>query len=207
MGSTWAPRGFRLLNQVPACYDFTGKVKNRTPSDVIDEYLVLRGQAGETEAFRMLVERWQPRLLRHALRCVGNSDVARDITQETWMAIIRGLSRLDDPTRFRSWAYRIVANKARDWVRREQARRRAAASAPLGEAAVEPSEAKGDDVTRVRAGIARLEPDQRLILSWFYLEGMPLRDIAEALTIPVGTVKSRLFHARAALRANLREEV
>jgi RNA polymerase sigma-70 factor (ECF subfamily) len=61
-------------------------------------------------------------------------------------------------------------------------------------------------VARIRAGIARLEPDQRLILSWFYLEDMPLRDIAEALSIPVGTVKSRLFHARAALRARLMEE-
>jgi RNA polymerase sigma factor (sigma-70 family) len=61
-------------------------------------------------------------------------------------------------------------------------------------------------VTTIRGAVARLEPEQRLILSWFYLEDMPLRDIAEALSIPVGTVKSRLFHARAALRASLTEE-
>jgi len=101
-------------------------VKNRTPSEVLDEYLVLRGQAGEPEAFRLLVERWQPRLLAHAFRYTQSGDAARDVTQESWMAIVKGLSRLDDPTRFRAWAYRIVANKARDWVRREQARRRAA---------------------------------------------------------------------------------
>ena len=123
------------------------------------------------------------------------------------MAIVKGLSRLEDPSRFRPWAYRIVANKARDWIRSERARRRAADGAPQLDAVVPEFAATADDVARVRYGIARLEPDQRLILSWFYLEDMPLRDIADALSIPVGTVKSRLFHARAALRARLSEHV
>ena len=180
-------------------------MKNRAPSEVIDEYLVLRGQAGEAEAFRRLVERWQPRLLSHAFRYTKNADAARDITQESWMAIVKGFSKLEDPSRFRPWAYRIVANKARDWIRRERARRRAADGAAVPEAAVSDHAATTDDEARVRAGIARLEPDQRLILSWFYLEDMPVLDIADALSIPVGTVKSRLFHARAALRATLTE--
>jgi RNA polymerase sigma-70 factor (ECF subfamily) len=179
-------------------------VKNRTPSEVIDEYLVLRGQAGEPEAFRRLVERWHPRLLGHAFRFTKNGDAARDVTQESWLAIVKGIARLDDPARFRAWAYRIVANKARDWIRREQARRRAAAAAPAPECST--STASTGAVARLRESIAELEPDQRLILTWYYLEDMPLRDIAEALSIPVGTVKSRLFHARTALRASLTEE-
>ena len=121
------------------------------------------------------------------------------------MAIVKGLSRLHDPTRFRAWAYRIVANKARDWVRREQTRRRAVADAAVAEPGATSTAATGD-VARVREAITRLEPEQRLILSWFYLEDLSLRDIAEALSIPVGTVTSRLFHARAALRASLTEE-
>jgi RNA polymerase sigma-70 factor (ECF subfamily) len=180
-------------------------VKNRTPSDILDEYLVLRGQAGEPEAFRLLVERWQPRLLGHAFRYTRSGDAARDVTQESWMAIVKGLSRLEDATRFRAWAYRIVANKARDWVRSEQARRRAADGASMPES-VDARAAADDDVATIRRAIARLEPEQQLILSWFYLEDMPLRDIAQALSIPVGTVKSRMFHARAALRASLTED-
>jgi RNA polymerase sigma-70 factor (ECF subfamily) len=180
-------------------------VKTRTPSEVLDEYLVLRGQAGEAEAFRLLVERWQPRLLGHAFRYTRSGDAARDVTQESWMAIVKGLSRLEDPTRFRAWAYRIVANKARDWVRREQVRRRVAGSAPAPEP-VDPRADAEDDVTTVRRALMRMDPEQRLVLSWFYLEDMPLRDVADALSIPVGTVKSRLFHARAALRASLEEE-
>ena len=178
---------------------------DRTPSEVIDEYLVLQGQAGEPEAFQRLVVRWQPRLLSHAFRYTRNSEAARDIVQDTWVAIIKGISTLDDPTRFRPWAYRIVANKARDWVRREQARRRASAGAAAADPAPHPVAPAGH-VARIREGIAQLEPDQRLILTWFYLEDMSLREVAEALSIPVGTVKSRLFHARAALRSRLTEE-
>jgi RNA polymerase sigma-70 factor (ECF subfamily) len=191
-------------------------VKNRSPAEVIDEYLVLRGQAGDPEAFRRLVERWQPRFLSHAFRYTRNADAARDVAQESWLAIIKGISGLDDAARFRAWAYRIVANKARDWVRSERSRRRADAGAATPEGAaldgppphgvVGPIGSKRD-AARIRECVARLEPEQRLVVTWFYLEDMSLRDIAEALSIPMGTVKSRLFHARAALRASLMEEV
>jgi len=187
-------------------------MNSRTPSDVIDDYLVLESQAGAPEAFRRLFERWHPRLLRQAFRYARSVDAARDITQESWMAIVKGISGLSDAARFRPWAYRIVANKARDWVRREQAQRRAMTDAvavtdtvPTVQAAAEHT-GPARNIQRIREGIERLEPEQRLILTWFYLEEMALRDIAEALSIPVGTVKSRLFHARAALRAHLMEE-
>lgn len=181
------------------------QMSDRTPSGVLDEYLVLRSQSGDAEAFRGLVERWHTRLLGHAFRFTGDAEAARDITQDCWLAIVRGISTLQDPTRFRPWAYRIVANKSRDWVRREQARRRAAdvvgaAKRESGAACVR------DAVARIREGIARLDGEQRLILTWFYLEEMSVREIADALSIPVGTVKSRLFHARSALRACLEEE-
>ncbi|NIR42695.1 MAG: sigma-70 family RNA polymerase sigma factor, partial [Gemmatimonadetes bacterium] len=65
---------------------------------------------------------------------------------------------------------------------------------------------EADAMQRVRAGLTELNPRQRLILTWFYLEEMSVREIADALSIPVGTVKSRLFHARNALRARLEEE-
>ena len=120
------------------------------------------------------------------------------------MAVLRGLKSLRDPARFRTWALRIVANKARDWVRREQARgrvvRRAERSSVAGYSAP-----MSDAVGRVRTGLDELEPNQRLVLSWFYLEEMSVREIAEALAVPVGTVKSRLFHARNALRTRLEE--
>ena len=89
----------------------------RTADQIADELLVLGSQAGDTTAWRRLVERWQPRLFAQAFRLAGTREGAADITQESWLAIVRSLRRLDDPARFRFWARRIVANKSADWVR------------------------------------------------------------------------------------------
>lgn len=173
-------------------------------SAVLDEYLVIESRLGDARAFGRLVRRWHPRLLGHAYRYTRDREAARDVTQESWMAIMRGLGSLRDPARFRAWAFRIVANKARDWVRREQARRQAREGAEVVAELSEPGPAAGA-IRRLREGLARLEPGQRSILTWFYLEEMSVREIAEWLDVPDGTVKSRLFHARNALRAALAE--
>jgi len=173
-----------------------------TPYTVLDEFLVAQCQCGDSEAFAQLVGRWHPRLLRHALQYTGDTEAAKDIAQEVWLAIARGLHRLNDPARFRAWAYRIVANKSRDWIRRERSRRRLNQSLDTPTLGVPPA---SEAVERVRTAIGELDADQRTILTWFYMEEMSVREIAEALSIPPGTVKSRLFHARHALRACLEE--
>jgi RNA polymerase sigma factor (sigma-70 family) len=175
----------------------------RGTDEVLDEYLVVQSQLGDADAFTRLVHRWQGRILRHAYYFTRDPEAAKDAAQESWMAIIRGLRSLRDPASFPAWALRIVANKSRDWVRREGARRRAshreeAEPAPVGTSSADP-------VERVRSGLAQLDAGRRSVLRWFYLEGMSVAEIAEALDVPVGTVKSRLFHARDALRARLEE--
>jgi RNA polymerase sigma-70 factor (ECF subfamily) len=178
-------------------------MSSRTPSTVLDEFLVAQSQCGDSEAFARLVGRWHPRLLSHALRYTGDTEAAKDVAQDVWLAIAKGLPSLNDPARFRAWAYRIVANKSRDWIRRERSRRRLKRSLSTPSVGVaQASEA----VERVRVAIGELDADQRTILSWFYMEEMSVREIAEALSIPPGTVKSRLYHARHALRACLEED-
>ena len=90
----------------------------RSRQDVFNDLLVLRCQGGDGDALEALARAWHPRLLRHAFRLTGQADAAAEVAQEAWMAIVRGLGRLRDPAVFRGWAYRIVANKSRDWVRR-----------------------------------------------------------------------------------------
>jgi RNA polymerase sigma-70 factor (ECF subfamily) len=80
----------------------------RDPEDIHDEWLVLRCQEGDAAALTELVERWQPRLWRQAMRLTDNSDAAGDVVQQAWVAIIRGLGRLSDAACFRRWAYQIV---------------------------------------------------------------------------------------------------
>ena len=178
---------------------------DRDRRDVLDELLVLRCQGGDAKALEVLAGRWHPQVLRYAAHLTGDSEAARDVAQETWIAIARGIRRLQDPGRFRSWAYKIVVHKSRDWIRKEQAGRRALCrvadrSEPCS------TDGQSEDVARIVAALAELPADQRTILSWFYLEEMSVRDIAEALSIPEGTVKSRLYHARNALRECVEEE-
>jgi RNA polymerase sigma factor (sigma-70 family) len=179
-------------------------MSERTATTVLDEYLVLQSQLGDAAAFARLVRRWQARIVRHAHSFTRDAEAAKDVAQESWMAIVRGLRALHDPAHFRAWALRIVSNKARDWVRREGARRRAARGLEA-ELATGVAGAPAGALERVRASLAALEPGQRLILRCFYLEEMSVREIARTLDIPAGTVKSRLFHARNALRARLEE--
>lgn len=172
-------------------------------SSVLDEYLVIESRLGDAQAFSRLVRRWHPRFLRHAHGFTRDMDAARDVTQDSWIAIMRGLRSLRDPALFRAWAFRIVANKARDWVRREQARRRAGEDVEVAETS-DPSRSSGAN-RRLRAALESLEPGQRTVLTRFYLEEMSVREIADSLDIPAGTVKSRLFYARNALRDALEE--
>lgn len=159
---------------------------------------MLRAQAGDEEAFALLVSRCHPAMLRHARRFLGDAEAARDAVQDGWLAIVRGLRRLEDPARFLPWALRIVARRAVDIVRG-----RRPATSPLGEAVAAPL-AGGED-ERLRAAIARLDFDHRVVVELFYLEELALSEVAEVLGLPVGTVKSRLFAARGSLRSALSE--
>lgn len=176
---------------------------DRNVETVLDEYLVLTAQAGSADAFRRLVERWTPRLRRHAARVLLDADASADALQDAWIAIARGLKRLDDPSRFPAWAFAIVTRKCVDEVRRRQ-RRRALNKSALDDpalAAVAPSDPDlGLDLT---AALAALPADQRLMVSLFYGEGLSGEAIAEAFNIPPGTVKSRLHAIRRSLKSLL----
>ncbi len=177
----------------------------RSVPDIQDELLIYRCQDGESDALSELVERWHGRLFAHAYRLTGQREEAADAVQDAWIAIVRGIRRLDDPARFRSWAYRIVTYKAVDrvrLVRRQRKMVRAVAQSVEAEP-VESDAERVDEIDALRAGLARLSGDRRAILTMFYMDAMPLSEIAEALGIPVGTVKSRLHHARLTLKETL----
>lgn len=183
----------------------------RRAEEVLDELLVLRCQAGDRWAGERLVERWHSRLLRHAWRLTGEAEAAADAVQEAWVAILRGLGRLDDPARFRAWAYRITGNKCRDWIRRRRRTRRfweRLAREPHSRTVeADPAEAEeGRAEQRLARALGGLSADRRALLAMFYTEGLSIREIGEALGVAEGTVKSRLFHARRKLRGSLEEE-
>lgn len=172
----------------------------RSANRVRDELLVLLAQDGDEQALEQLVERWRPRHYAHARRMLGHLDGAADAVQEAWIGILRGLGRIEDPARFPSWSYAIVTRRCQDALRR---RRRE----PLGQPDIDPTDPHSDDFTRtydLRRAIANLPPEQRTTIALYYTDGLSVSEIAEALGIPAGTVKSRLFHARRTLRRHFR---
>ena len=163
-----------------------------------DELIVMRCQDGDGDAMDELVARWQQPLWRHACRLIGRTDAAWEVLQDGWLGIIRGLGRLDDPKRFRPWAYRIVTYKAADWIRRHRRPR-----ATCDELSFDPPAGgrSGDEETEViHAALAKLPASQRMALVLHYIDDLPVLEIAEVLNIPEGTVKSRLHNGRARLR-------
>ena len=168
----------------------------RTPDQVFDEALVLYAQNGRREAFDRLAARWRPRHYAHARRLLGSKDLAADAVQDAWIDIIRGLWRLKDPTRFPAWSYAIVTRRARDLVRRAMRAKETSLDANL-ECGASSGSNEADDL---RNGLSALPPEQRAAVALYYRDGFAVAEIAEALAIPAGTVKSRLFHARRALR-------
>lgn len=165
----------------------------------VDELLVMDCQDGSRQAMELLVSRWQERLWRYALRLTGRPEAAWDVTQESWLAIVRGISRLNDPARFAPWAYRIVTNKANDWIRRSIETRRVPPDfeAQAGRSGEQEAAIVADDLQSV---LPRLSNASRTVLTLHYLEGFGLADIAGILHVPQGTVKSRLHAARNELK-------
>ena len=185
-----------------------------SPDEVAD--LVRRAQGGELSAFNTLVVRHQDAAYSLAFRFLRSRESAEDVTQE---AFLRAFNRLDTfhGERFRSWLLRIVANAARDELRRRKRRPQRS----LDEArdnpdapSIDPVEprpgpeavAEQTDLRRVLdAALARLPEEWRLVVLLSDVHGLAYDEVAAAAGVPLGTVKSRLSRARARLREILRE--
>jgi len=169
-----------------------------------DEWLVLRCQIGEREAFDALIARWHPPLWRYAVRLTGDPDTAADVVQEVWLRVVRGLARLRDAAKFRAWLFgiarRVLMDRLR--VRYTQPPIESVDWAEMPEpAAADPD--RTEELSLVQTELERLPMLERDVLILFYLQELSLNEIAEIAAIPVGTVKSRLFRARQLLRAQL----
>ena len=173
-----------------------------------DESLVLRIQLGESSAFDELVSRWQDRLWRCARMQTGDDTSAWDVLQETWLAVINKIRRLDNPRAFPVWVYRILISSAVDRQRRRgrEARHREKLASESSQTSASNDAIPGDTVQRLSSALATLSPEHLTVINLYYSGGLSVKDIAETLDVPEGTIKSRLHQARRELREQLRGE-
>jgi RNA polymerase sigma-70 factor (ECF subfamily) len=172
-----------------------------------DAALLAAARAGERRAFAALVERHYPALLRACRRAVREPHAAADVAQEAVLIALLALDRLRRDERFGSWLIGIGLNVARREGRAAARRPAPVELVPELDASPAPDDLVGaaEDARRVRAAIGALPPGQRAAAALFYLAGLGHAEVADALGIPVGAVKTRLHKARAALRGRLHD--
>lgn len=175
----------------------------KNPDQIFDEILVLRYKAGDREAMELLVKRWHKRLIRQVIRTTYEPDIAEDIGQEIWEAILKGIYNLKEPALFGLWALRIATRKAVDHIRRNTRERKIQEELMIDQVNTEHSE--NDQGKLVMSALKQLPHTQKTVLSMFYLEKQSILEISTILEIPPGTVKSRLHHARDYLKKQLIE--
>ncbi|HJR26430.1 MAG TPA: sigma-70 family RNA polymerase sigma factor [Acidimicrobiales bacterium] len=186
-----------------------------------DAALVERLQAGEEDAFVELVARYQAPLLRLAEATVGSRAVAQEVTQETWLAVMRGVHRFEGRSSFKTWLFHILLNRARTAAGKEQ--RAGRPEDPVTErfdasgAWAEPPEPWADRAedrlvaaelaTKVKALLPRLPEVQRQVVVLRDVEGLPAAEVCRLLELSDGNQRVLLHRGRARLRSLLTEEV
>ena len=176
----------------------------KNTSDIFTEWLVLGCQQGDKKAFNLLVKQWHPKILSQAFGYSKSRLAAKDIAQETWSSVVKGMHSIKDPARFSVWINQIVYHKSVDWIRRVQ-KNRSLAPFDIKESLYHQSESNSDEVANMMIHLNQLPADQKMVLTLFYLQQHSVVEIAEILNIPNGTVKSRLFNARETLKKKLKE--
>lgn len=142
-------------------------------------------------------------MTRRARRLTGDEEGAREVVQESWVAAARGLHSLRDPSKFGGWVYRIVQNKAADWIQ-QQSRDRVLNRSLRDQGVAESEDGSSEDYSQdIRVAIGHLDPKLREVVYLFYMDQCTVSQIAGVLGIPVGTVKTRLSAARLQLKSQL----
>jgi RNA polymerase sigma-70 factor (ECF subfamily) len=169
-----------------------------------DAEVIARVLDGDTEAFGILVDRYQNDFAAYAKYMTGSAEEAADIIQESLVRAFKSLRRCQDRANFKGWLFRIVSNQSKTHL----ARRKRHATESLTEDFLAPedpgSEAETADVRRrVHLALQELPTDQREALVLKYVEGLSLSEMARLLKASASALKMRLLRGRSALREKL----
>jgi RNA polymerase sigma factor (sigma-70 family) len=171
-------------------------------ADHDEDRLVLRAQAGDAAAFDELLRRYERPLFRHIYRMMRDEDASYDALQDTYIAILRSIRKLRSRASFRPWAYGVATRTCLKALSRQ--RRREVPTPELVAPDLRPLPdslaSAREEVEGVLDQIVLLSPRIRTVILLHFLEGLTLREVAAALELSIGTVKSRLAAGLVRLR-------
>ena len=160
----------------------------------VPQSLVQSAAKGERSALREIYQRTSARVFRLMVRMVGRQD-AEDLTQQAFVRAFEKLDQFAGSARFETWLYRLAANEALQYLRKERVRKTVPIEVEPAERADDSADRK-ETAERLHAALAKLDPELRTIISLKEESGLSYRQIAETMGIPEGTVGSRLNRAR-----------
>jgi len=167
---------------------------------IFDEWLVLRYKSGDVKAIPILVERWHNKMIMYIDCHINDKESAKDLAQDCWIAILKGLNRLKKPKNFGAWVLSIAHKKAMDYLRR---RKKLESVVTTVSKESQTDESYSDYKELVKA-MKTLSIKHRNVLKLFYLQGFSLDEIVTITGNTKGTVKSQLFYARNNLKEKLK---
>lgn len=181
---------------------------------VEDRQLIAECLKGRTESFSELVRRYQDRLYNAVFRILGSAEDAQDVVQEAFLNAYLALDGFKGDSRFYTWLYRIAMNQAISWKRRRRVilpleTRQSEDAQPLDQSEFSrPLEAaeRAEEEKNLQAALNQLSTEHRMVLVLKDIESMKYEEIAEALRVPIGTVRSRIHRARVELREILERQ-
>jgi RNA polymerase sigma-70 factor (ECF subfamily) len=173
-----------------------------------DRELVILLQQGDLEALGALYDKHHPLVFRTILGITGDVETAADVTQDVFLRLYRFADRVDPSRPLEPWLYRVAVNQANSWLRRRSRWRRVleemAGWLSIGSKPTVEAQAEHDDEWRwVGRAVACLPATQRAVVVLYYVNDLSIREIADVLGIPQGTVKSRLHYGRLSLKKEL----
>ena len=170
------------------------------------EWLALRCQTGESEAFADLIAVMERPLLYYATSLTGNQDAALDVLQDVWLKVVRGIRRLKDPGSLKPWLYAITHGVAVDSVRRDYKRDKAEQAQLDGLLDIEEPSFDEEDAAAIHDALSHLSVKHREVLVLHFLRDLSSLEIANIVGCSEGTVKSRIHYAKRQMKQILQGE-
>ena len=199
--------------------DFYSDANMNDPDE--DLHLVALAQQGDMSAYDALVTRHRGRIFAMIRNMIHQEADAWDISQDVFIKAWHGLPRFEAKARFSTWLYRIARNAVYDWLRKRKIETvgelndeiftrekidSASFTTPAGGESPADTMAHGELRVKIQAALAKLSPDHREIVLLKDVQGFSYKEIADSLSITLGTVMSRLYYARQKLQAMLKDE-
>jgi RNA polymerase sigma-70 factor (ECF subfamily) len=173
---------------------------------IYNQLLVLRCRQGQQEAWEELVCRWEKPLLYYIRRMVDNEQEAWQILQETWLHVVKGIDSLKCPEYLPKWLYSLCRKQILTYYRKHHRQIQWQEEVANGSPSCDINEDRQfENAQAVHWGLGQLKPAFREVLTLFFLQDLSIDEIAEILSVPSGTVKSRLYYARQELHKTLED--